>query len=135
MGRLNKRSGRSNFVTGLILLCAGSVLLAMNLGFDIPWSLWKYFPIPLIAFGLWGILSPGRSLDRVAGLWLLTNGLYCLVSVFGLFGLGWSTAWPIYIVALGIAVLARDDGAFICPRWRKDVDESHRTEPQVTNDR
>jgi hypothetical protein len=135
MGRLSRRSGRSNFVTGVILLCAGGLLLALNLGLDIPWYLWKYFPVPMIAFGLWGILSPGRNLDRIAGLWLLTNGLYCLISVFGLFGLGWATAWPIYIVTLGISVLARQDSPFLCPRWKKDVDESHRTEPQVNNDR
>ena len=136
MGRLNRRGGgRSHFVLGVILLCIGVVLLALNLGFDIPWHLWKYFPIPMIAFGLWGILSPGHDLDRIGGLWLLTNGLYCLISVFGLFGLGWATAWPIYIVTLGIAILAKHDSSFFCPRLTKDVNESHRTEPQVTNDR
>jgi len=135
MGRLIKRQGRSHFVLGVILLCIGAALLALNLGFDIPWHLWKYFPIPMIAFGLWGILSPGRDLDRVGGLWMLTNGVYCLIGVFGLFGLGWATAWPIYIVTVGIAILAKHDSPFLCRRWSKDVNESHRTEPQVTNDR
>jgi hypothetical protein len=134
MGRLQRRRGHSHFVLGVMLLCVGGVLLAMNLGFEIPWYLWKYFPIPMIAFGLWGILSPGRDLDRVGGLWLLTNGLYCLVGVFHLFGLGWATAWPIYIVTLGIAILTRNDGAFLCPRWADHAKDAEHAE-QVTNDR
>jgi cell wall-active antibiotic response 4TMS protein YvqF len=120
MGRVNGHKGRSHFVLGVILLCIGVVLLALNLGFDIPWHLWKYFPIPMIAFGLWGILSPGRDLDRIGGLWLLTNGVYCLIGVFQLFGLGWSTAWPIYIVTAGVAVLAKHDGAFVCRGMSKE---------------
>ena len=135
MGRLQTRGGRSYLVLGVILLCIGVTLLALNLGFDIPWQLWKYFPIPMIAFGLWEIFSRGPDSNRNAGLGLLTNGIYCLIGVFGLFGLGWTTAWPIYIISLGIAVLARRDSSLFCPRLTKDVNESHRTEPQVTNDR
>jgi hypothetical protein len=112
MNRSRHREGRSHFVLGIILLCLGAVLLALNLGFAVPWHLWKYFPIPMIAFGLWGILSPSRDLDRIGGLWLLTNGLYCLISVFNLFGLSWGTAWPLYIITAGIAVIGRHEGIF-----------------------
>ncbi|HEU4655569.1 MAG TPA: hypothetical protein VFS47_16395 [Steroidobacteraceae bacterium] len=124
MSRRQTREGHSHFVLGIILLCFGGVLLALNLGLDVPWHLWKYFPVPMIAFGLWGILSPGRDLDRIGGLWLLTNGVYCLIGMFQLFGLGWGTAWPIYIITLGITVLARQDGGFVCCKLdRKEQDE------------
>jgi hypothetical protein len=134
---MNKSSGRgrSHLGLGILLLCVGVVLIALNLGFDIPWYLWKFFPVPMIAFGLWEILTPARDGNRVRGLGLLTHGVYCLISVFQLFGLGWSTAWPIYVVALGIAVLAKRDGALLCPRWGKQESASPRAEPQVTNDR
>jgi Na+/H+-dicarboxylate symporter len=135
MSRLRTRGGRSHLGLGVILLCIGAVLLALNLGLDVPWHLWKYFPIPMIAFGLWEMLTPAHDSNRVRGLGMLTHGIYCLISVFGLFGLGWATAWPIYIVSLGIAVLARQDFSLFCTRLNKDVDESHRSEPQVTNDR
>jgi hypothetical protein len=135
MSRLQRRKGRSHFVLGVILLGIGATLLALNLGFDIPWHLWKYFPVPMIAFGLWGILSPGRDLDRIGGLWLLTNGVYCLISVFGLFGLGWGTAWPVYIVALGLSILSKQDSGLFCPRWSKDIDATAPADQQVTNDR
>jgi energy-converting hydrogenase Eha subunit A len=101
----SERRGRSRLVLGIILLTLGAALLAMNLGVRLPWHLWKYFPVPLIALGIWGIASPSRNLDRQGGVWLLATGLYCLIGVFGLFGLGWSTAWPIFIVATGAGLI------------------------------
>lgn len=104
------RRGHSRLALGIILLTLGASLLALNLGVRVPWELWKYFPVPLIALGLWGIVSPSRNLDRVGGMWLLTNGLFCLIGIFGLFGLGWSSAWPIYIIAAGLSVIMQHDG-------------------------
>jgi hypothetical protein len=101
--------GRSRLVLGIILLALGGMLLAMNLGVNLPWHLWKYFPVPLIALGIWGIASPSRNLDRQGGVWLLATGLYCLVGVFDLFGLGWATAWPIFIVACGVGLMIHHD--------------------------
>ena len=91
----------------------GASLLALNLGVYLPWHLWKYFPVPLIALGLWGIISPTSGLDRVGGVWLLAAGLYCLIGIFQLFGLGWN-AWAIFIVALGASVMMHGTG--LCPR-------------------
>jgi hypothetical protein len=51
---------------------------------------------------------PSRHLDRSGGIWLLATGLYCLVGVFELFGLGWGSAWPIFVIAAGLSFLVRD---------------------------
>jgi len=83
-------------------------MLAVNLGYEIPTGWWRYFPVPLIALGLWGLVLPTRHLDRSGGIWLLATGLYCLVGVFNLFGLGWGTAWPIFVIASGLSFLVRD---------------------------
>jgi hypothetical protein len=102
--------GRSRLAIGVIFLVLGISLLALNLGVDLPWHLWKYFPVPLIALGLWGMVSPSSNLDRVGGIWLLASGLYCLIGVFQLFGLGWN-AWPIFIVAIGASIIMHEGGA------------------------
>jgi hypothetical protein len=102
--------GRSRLAIGIIFLVLGVLLLALNLGVYLPWHLWKYFPVPLIALGLWGIVSPSNNLDRVGGIWLLAAGLYCLIGVFQLFGLGWN-AWPIFIVATGASIIVHGDSA------------------------
>jgi energy-converting hydrogenase Eha subunit A len=101
--------GRSRLALGVICLVLGVGLLALNLGVQVPWQLWSYFPVPLIALGVWGMVSPTRHLDRIGGIWLLATGIYCLIGVFELFGLGWSSAWPIFIVATGLAVIQHRD--------------------------
>jgi hypothetical protein len=106
----HRNAGRSRLVLGLFLLALGGVMLAVNLGYEIPLGWWRFFPVPLIALGVWGLVLPSRHLDRSGGIWLLATGLYCLVGVFDLFGLGWGTAWPIFVIASGLSFLVRDSG-------------------------
>ncbi len=101
----NNSPQQPRFIIGIILLALGGVLLALNLGFHIPSQVWRYFPVLLIASGVWGLVNPTRYLDRVGGLWLLAAGLYCLISVFNLFGLSWWSAWPVYVIAAGVSIM------------------------------
>ena len=106
----HRHAGRSRLVLGLFLLALGGVMLAINLGYEVPTGWWRYFPVPLIALGLWGVVLPTRHMDRSGGIWLLATGLYCLIGVFSLLGLGWGTAWPIFVIASGVSFLVRDVG-------------------------
>ena len=60
----HRHAGRSRLVLGLFLLALGGAMLAVNLGWEIPTGWWRYFPVPLIALGLWGLVLPSRHLDR-----------------------------------------------------------------------
>jgi hypothetical protein len=104
----HRNAGRSRLVLGLFLLALGGLMLAINLGYQMPTGWWRYFPVPLIALGVLGLVLPTRHLDRSGGIWLLATGLYCLVGVFELFGLGWGSAWPIFVIAAGLTFLVRD---------------------------
>src|SRR5437868_1507388 len=104
---------RSQLLFGLLLLLLGGVLLANNLGFYLPFKLWKLWPIPLMAVGLLGLLIPGRHLDRSGGFWMFTVGLYCGIGMYGWFGLGWG-AWPLFLIASGVSLI------FFHRRSRKD---------------
>lgn len=105
----DRNAGRSRLVLGLFLLALGALMLAVNLGFDLPRGWWRYFPLPLMALGLWGLLFPSRHLDRTGGIWLLATGVYCLISLFGLFGLGWGSAWPVFVIAAGLGFIVGRD--------------------------
>lgn len=98
---------RSRLVLGIFLLVLGAVMMAINLGYGLPPGWWQYFPVPFIAIGLWGLILPSRHLDRSGGIWLLATGLYCLIGVFDLAGLGWGGAWPIFIIAAGLSFIVR----------------------------
>ena len=106
----HRHAGRSRLVLGLFLLALGGVMLAINLGYEMPIGWWRLLPVPLVVLGLWGLVVPSRHLDRSGGIWLLATGLYCLIGVFNWFGLGWGTAWPIFVIASGLSFLVRDAG-------------------------
>lgn len=99
-----RRQG-SPLVAGIILILLGGLLLALNLGLSVPLSLWEYWPFLLIVPGVVGVLLPSQHLSRSGGIWLLASGLYCEVGVTGLFGLGWFSAWPVFIIAYGLDVI------------------------------
>ena len=106
------RPRRSRLVLGIFLLVLGGLLLAVNLGYGLPAGWWQYLPVVLIALGLWGVILPNRHLDRGGGVWLLATGWYFLVGIFDLWDLGWSGAWPIFVIAAGLGFILHrhDDG-------------------------
>jgi len=95
----------SQLIFGICLLLFGAVLLAANLGFTIPLDFRLHWPIPLMLFGVVGLVFPSRHLGRTGGLWLFAIGLYGQIGVAGWFGLGWSTAWPLFLIASGLNVI------------------------------
>lgn len=105
------RSSRSYLVRGIVLMLIGAYLLMANLGFRLPFDLWHYLPVPFLAVGVWGLSFPNRHVNRAMGAWSLGIGLYLACGIFNLFGLGWTTAWPIFLIGLGLAIIfGRDRG-------------------------
>ena len=102
-----RRPNRSRLVVGLLLLLLGALLLAGNLGYGLPEGWWQYAPVLLIAFGLWGVVAPSHHMDRHGGIWLIASGLYCLIGIFDLWGLDWSSAWPVFVIAAGLGFIVR----------------------------
>ena len=99
------RDARSPLVIGLILLVIGAGLLATNLGYTLPFHIWRYWPFVLIVPGLIAIAVPSRHISRSGGVWLLATGVYGAIGVYELFGLGWGSAWPVFVIAAGLAMI------------------------------
>lgn len=114
-----RNTNRSRFVLGIFLIGLGALLLAANLGYALPEGWWRLYPFVFILFGALGLIAPSRHLDRSGGVWLLATGLYCMMGVFDLFGLGWAGGWPIFIIAAG--------ASFMLHRHRRD-EQTHSLE-------
>ena len=109
---------RSPLAAGIVLIVIGAVLLALNLGWGVPLALWDYWPLFLILPGLVALISPSRHLTRSGGLWLLATGLYCQMAVTDWMGLGWFSAWPVFVIAYGIDIIF--GRGLECQRMRSD---------------
>lgn len=99
------RPRRSRLVMGVFLLMLGGLLLAVNLGYGLPVGWWQYLPWALVAIGVVGLVVPTRHMDRVGGIWMMATGLYFLAGINYWFGLGWSGAWPIFVIAAGLGFI------------------------------
>jgi hypothetical protein len=100
-----RRRHNGNFVLGVVLLAVGALLLADNLGFDLPFRLWEAWPLVIVALGAIRLLTADDSDERRNGFWTLAAGLYCWISSWRLFGLQWGSAWPIFLVAQGLVIV------------------------------
>lgn len=100
-----RRRSAGRMVIGVFLLGLGGLLLADNLGFDIPGGVWTYWPFLLLGLGAVKMLWPGDGDDREGGFWILVAGLYCWIASWRLFGLHWGSAWPIFLLAAGLSMV------------------------------
>ena len=66
--------------------------------------IWDYWPLIPIGVGVVGLLV-SRPGEWSGPFWMVTGGVYCAVSYWGIWGFGWATAWPILLVGAGIVML------------------------------
>ncbi|NTU89582.1 MAG: PspC domain-containing protein [Actinobacteria bacterium] len=99
-------------VFGLVLICLGLSTLVSR--FIPDFSLWAYWPLIIVAFGVLEACTPGKkgwSISRVfSGLSTVTIGLVLFACTTRFFGWGvWYTIltlWPIFLVAFGVSIIA-----------------------------
>lgn len=100
-----RRRANGHLFLGVVLFAVGTLLLADNLGYDLPFRLWQAWPLIVVALGAIKMLWPRDTDDRRSGFWTLVAGVYCWISVWRLFGLHWGTAWPVFLVAQGLLIV------------------------------
>lgn len=115
--RREREEARRNFmrlVFGAFLMLVGGLLIADNLGVDVPASVWSYWPFLLIALGAVKLVV-GPADGREGGFWMVLAGVYGWVSVFRVAGLTWGSAWPIFLLGAGLWIAG---GRFVCGAGR-----------------
>jgi hypothetical protein len=105
-------SGRSNaMVPGLILVGIGVIFLLDNLRIFHDYDLLRYWPLLLVAFGLFLMVDEGLPIRRIVGGIIAAGGGLLLAANFGYiryFGIG--ELWPLILIGVGILLLVQRTG-------------------------
>src|SRR5262245_663430 len=116
-------------VAGFVLLGLGLTLL-LNRAVDLPVRVGQLIaPSMLIGLGALVLLERGvlvcrigrrsqRRGDPASGLWLIGIGVWMLISQLHLFGLSFSTSWPLFVILIGVIMVVRG----VRPRGRTRID-------------
>src|SRR5262245_60359418 len=97
-------ANRARIVFGLILMLVGAMFLADRLdwmGFGLNVPLWPWL---LVLLGVARLGEQGdndRSLSR-SGMWLMSIGIWGLVTEYRLLGMSYARTWPLLVVIAGV---------------------------------
>lgn len=105
-------------IAGLVIIAAGLVMLADQIGTAGVYLSGRYWPLILVVLGVLRVLDPpahrdGRPRSRRSGVWLMYLGVWGFLNEFHWFGFDYDTSWPLLIVGIGIGTVWR---AFEEPR-------------------
>jgi predicted membrane protein len=97
-------------IIGVVIVIVGALALFMNLGFQIDISIWDYWPLILILFGLSRLLQPREYRSTLSGLIFLVLGVFLLLNNLKVTNFGFSELWPILLILIGIAIIRQGYG-------------------------
>jgi hypothetical protein len=90
--------------SGLVLIAVGVLFLLERLGLaDFHYVIRHYWPLIIVIIGLSKVLR--RQIW--GGFWLIAIGAWLQISYLRLFGLSFSSSWPLLLIALGVGMIAR----------------------------
>jgi len=97
-------------IIGVVIVAVGALALFMNLGFDIDASIWDYWPLILVLFGLSRLLQPREYRSTLSGLIFLVLGTFLLLNNLEVINFGFSELWPVIIIIVGISIIRHGFG-------------------------
>lgn len=93
----------SSLVGGIILIVFGGLFLVDTLDLaDFGSAIRDYWPLIIVAVGVPKLFDRER---RGGGIWLIAVGIWLQISNLGLFGLDWSSSWPVLLILVGAGMI------------------------------
>ncbi len=98
----SQEASRVGLVWGALIVSAGVVLLLDHLGFIYIGSLFRFWPMILVFFGVGHLFNPS---GRAWGVILLVVGTVFQLNNLGLTHLRFGDMWPLAIIAVGLVLM------------------------------
>ncbi len=105
MGKKARINLDLKMIVGLVVICAGILLLLENLGFAIRINLWDFWPVALVFIGLSHIFRPGETRYGLSGAIFIIVGVLFLLNNLDIIVFNMGTLWPIMIIIFGIMII------------------------------
>jgi hypothetical protein len=92
-------------VFSLLLILYGTILLLHNFDVLEIQSIWRSWPLIIVAIGIYKLVQAESILNIGSGVWWIFLGCWLHVSFNHVWGLSFRETWPMIIVAWGIGIL------------------------------
>ena len=92
----------------MLLIATGAIILLDRLDMIYLhdyYSLWHYWPVILVVFGLNKLLTPVSARQVLSGLWLIFFAAWWYVSYEELWNLSFYNSWPALLIAWGVGLV------------------------------
>ena len=92
--------GRGGMATGVIIVLIGLAFLLDHLGIISIGNPWRFWPLLMILAGISNFISRRQTWGAL----LMLGGVLLQLNELGITHIGWSTFWPLMLIALGLFV-------------------------------
>ncbi len=97
----------SRIIIAIFIILIGALLLAKNLGMEIPFDVWQLWPLLLIFMGIGHLIRPAMNRQPVSGIVLILLGFIFLGNTLGWFYFNFSQLWPVFLILVGLAMIGK----------------------------
>ncbi|MGO9228348.1 MAG: LiaI-LiaF-like domain-containing protein [Bryobacteraceae bacterium] len=95
----------SHWIPALVLIAVGAIFLLNNLQIIRFHDIFIYWPVALIAWGIFKVVDQPETKDKVVGAILIGIGGILLMGNLGIPHMGWGDLWPLILIAVGVLML------------------------------
>ncbi|MGD0047537.1 MAG: DUF5668 domain-containing protein [Bryobacteraceae bacterium] len=95
----------AQWIPALILIAVGALFFLNNLNIIRFHDIFEYWPVALIAWGIFKVVDQPEPKHKVVGGILIGIGGIILMGNLGIPHMGWGDLWPLILIAVGVLML------------------------------
>ncbi|MCP4581075.1 MAG: cell wall-active antibiotics response protein [candidate division Zixibacteria bacterium] len=94
-----------NLIIGILIIVAGLIALLQNFDLDIPFNIWDFWPLILIAVGLSKLCRPKEYRNTFAATALVIIGVLFQLGTLDIIDFGFHELWPVLLILVGAIII------------------------------